>query len=179
MKKIKQMSKFLYIVFIIFLVIIGLLLSVSLIDIPGNFKVYTVQSGSMEPAIHVGSVVFVKPQTNYQKGDIIAFGTDPKTTTTHRINNIISTDDQKMFETKGDANDSPDSTLIQLSLVIGKVLLSIPLLGFLIAFARTQNGLIFLIIIPATIIIYSEILNIKNELVSIVRSKKKDETNDT
>ena len=37
-------------------------------------------------------------------------------------------------------------------LVLGKTLFSIPLIGYVVEFAKTQTGLVLLIIIPAIII---------------------------
>ena len=132
----------------------------------GGIKLLTVQSGSMEPALKMGSVVFVKSQENYQKGEIITFRTagNLKDTTTHRIVGIEEKDGTIYFQTQGDANKTPDGQLVPKDWVVGKVKFAIPYIGYPIAFARTLPGLIILIIIPATIIIYDEILKIREEL---------------
>jgi signal peptidase len=67
--------------------LIAVLLIISVLPITGNFKVLTVLSGSMEPNIHTGSVVVVKPTKDYKIGDVITFGpyTKTQTPTTHRI----------------------------------------------------------------------------------------------
>jgi hypothetical protein len=56
---------------------------------------------------------------------------------------------------------------------LGKVVFSIPLLGYAAGFARTRDGLIVLVIIPATLIVYSELMSIKNETVKLLRERKK------
>jgi len=77
------------------------------------------------------------------------------------------------YVTKGDANDAPDSQAVAEELVLGKTIFSIPLLGYPVSFAKTREGLIILIVIPATMIIYSEILNIKNEAKRLIQERKK------
>ncbi|MDO8515026.1 MAG: signal peptidase I [bacterium] len=135
----------------------------------GNYKMFTVLSGSMEPAIKTGSIVVVKPQPLYQTGDVITFRekNDSKITTTHRIFGI----EDGRFVTKGDANNSTDSTGVADGQIIGKTIFSVPYLGYPVSFTKTQQGLLLLVIIPSIIIIYSEILTIKNE---IMRMLKKD-----
>jgi len=70
-----------------------------------------VQSGSMEPAIHTGSVVMVKPASDYKIGDVITFGEVSKTKApiTHRIYDIKVVDGNPVYITKGDANNAPDA----------------------------------------------------------------------
>lgn len=180
----KKISNLFYGLIITFLIIIAVMVTASALPIPGGFKLFTVQSGSMEPAIHTGSVVLVKPESVYAVQDIITFkntedrnNPSPKFTTTHRIVDIKPNEQgATSFQTKGDANDAPDSTLTDPGLIIGKVMFSVPLLGFPVSFAKTREGLIALIIIPATIIIYSEIVSIKNEVVKLVQKRKHEET---
>jgi len=132
----------------------------------GGIRLFAVQSGSMVPTIRVGSVVFVKPRNEYRKDDIITFYNSAfkKETTTHRIIEIKEKFGSVFLRTKGDANNAPDSDLVPLDRVLGKAMFSIPYAGYLVAFIRTLPGLIFLIIIPAVLIIAEEILKIKKEL---------------
>jgi signal peptidase len=130
----------------------------------GDTRYEPVYTGSMEPAIPVGSVVVIKPANpeTLKVGDIICFKTEaeyPKTVT-HRIIGITS----QGFITKGDANEDPDQWIVKKENVIGKVIAVIPFLGYLGYFVRTPIGFILLIIIPATIIIIMEIRNIVKEL---------------
>ena len=120
----------------------------------------------------------VKPASEYREGEVITFK-DPADrykervarTTTHRIWEVKSKGGATSYITKGDFNPSPDSMPITPDLVLGKVIAKIPLLGYPASFARTVPGLIILIVIPATILIYSEVLSIKKE-VARLRKKK-------
>lgn len=138
-----------------------------------GIKLLTVQSGSMAPTIKTGSLVFIKSQDNYYSGDIVTFqnSTDPSQTTTHRIVNVTQENGFSQFQTQGDANNTPDGLIISKEQIIGKAKLAIPYLGYLVAFVKTLPGLIILILIPAVIIIYEEIINIKNHIKS-KRQKK-------
>lgn len=148
-----------------------------LLPIPGNFESLVVMSGSMEPAIHTGSVAFVKSTGSVQVGDIVTFKNprDPATNFTHRIVSI----ENEIIKTKGDANDSPDSWELTKEDIVGKFLLSIPLLGYPVHFAKTPRGFIFLIILPAALIILDELRTIKNELEKKYALKYAKDTKDT
>lgn len=145
------------------LMLVALLAVVSALQVPETLRLYTVLSGSMEPAIGVGSVVVVRPAENYRPGDIITFSHPQKpsvTTTTHRIRSVS----KEGFITRGDVNDSADAALVRKTNVLGRVILTLPLLGYPVAFAKTLPGLIVLIIIPAILIIYNESQVIYKEL---------------
>jgi signal peptidase len=176
MKKI--LNIFYWLILVIVFIIAGIVASSSL-NIPGGIKFFSVQSGSMEPAIHTGSIVIVKAFSQYHPGDIITFKSEadalnlsPKVTTTHRIFEIQNAKNQELYKTKGDANNAPDQILTNKDLVIGKTIFSIPLLGFPVSFAKTKEGLIILVVIPATIIIYSELLNIKDEALRLIKVRQ-------
>jgi signal peptidase I len=176
--KISNIIKILYGLIIVALLVIIITVLVSYFGIPNGLKLYTVQSGSMEPAIHVGSIVIDHNAKNYARGDIISFSLDnnPKNIVTHRIVGLKAINNKFQYLTKGDANRTPDTGIVQESMILGKVIYSLPLLGYPVAFARTQTGLIVLIIIPSTLIIYSEILNIKNEISKILKKRNEQKT---
>ena len=168
--------KTIYYIFIAFVVIIALLLISSAFPIPGNFKAMTVLSGSMEPAIKMGSVVIVKPMDDYKIGDIITFG-KTKTPTTHRIHDIRITEGSPSYATKGDANDTPDTKEILQRDIIGKVLFSVPYAGYVVTFAQKPIGFMLIIVVPVTFIIYDEFRKVWKEIKKI-RTKKKDKEQD-
>ncbi|HGE72703.1 TPA: signal peptidase I [Candidatus Poribacteria bacterium] len=159
-----------------FIIVVGCAFFVwsSKYPIPGGYKFFTVDSGSMEPKIRTGSLVMVMRRKNYNLGDIITFKVPgSKNTVTHRIIDIIETNHDIYYKVKGDANKVSDSKPVFIENVIGKVIFAIPYLGFPISFAKTLQGLIVLIVIPSTIIIYSEILSIKNEVVKLMMNRRK------
>jgi signal peptidase len=132
------------------------------VSLAGDTRYEPVFSGSMEPAIPVGGIVVIKPvdPETLKIGDIICFKLTEPTSITHRIINITD----QGFITKGDANEDPDQWIVKKENVIGKVILTVPFVGYLGYFVRTPIGFILLIIIPASIIIILEIRNIMKEL---------------
>lgn len=168
-----EIIKLIYNMCAAFLVGLIIVVGISAIPFPHNYKLYTVTSGSMEPTILRGSVVIVKPIKEYKVHDIVTIHTqEPGKTVTHRIIKKIEKDKQVTFKTKGDANTSKDSEVLLPQNIIGKVFFSIPIIGYPIAFSKTLPGLIILIVIPATIIIYNELITIKNEALRLIQKRK-------
>ena len=160
-----MLMKILSYLFLLIVVALGLLLLVSFVPVPGNFEVKIVQSGSMEPTIKTGSLVIVKPSEVYSVGDVIMFGRDTKTQlpTTHRIVADEVRSGVFYYTTKGDANEDPDPQQVAQSEVIGKVLFSIPYLGYVLDFAKKPLGFALLIGVPAAIVVFDEGANIWRE----------------
>jgi len=160
------MLKWFYYLFIVLIAAIALLLLISVVPVPGNYEVLVVLSGSMEPTIKVGSVVVVKPSEDYKIDDIITFSRseDSEVSTTHRIVEIEDEDGRVLYTVKGDINEDPDQDKVLKENVIGKVLFSIPFLGYPLNFAKQPVGFVLLIWIPALIIIWEEIKNIGKEM---------------
>ena len=155
---------------------VGILLIATLFPVPGNYEVKVVLSGSMEPAIKVGSLAIVKPVELYKTGDVITFGKDDRNNipTTHRIIAEQVVSGEFIFTTKGDANDDPDAREVREDEIIGKVIFDIPYLGFILDMARKPLGFVILIGIPAGLVAFDEIGKILREIKKM-RSKKKDE----
>ena len=105
-----------------------------------NYK--TVLTGSMEPAIPVGSIVITKEQSSYEIEDIISFQ-EKGSVITHRIISI----DRERYITKGDANNVADTEKVQQKQILGKVILTIPLLGYLVMWLMSPVGIISLFMI--------------------------------
>lgn len=152
--------KFFSLLLTLFLFLITAFFLFSQLNFFGNYKIYLVQSGSMSPVINTGDLVVVKPNLKYKKGDIITFSSKNNFNITHRIVEIKN----NKVETKGDANQVTDQDLTDIDKILGKVFYIIPYFGYLIMFIKTIPGLIILIIIPSTIIVYSEFVQIKNNI---------------
>ncbi len=169
--------KIIYYVFLGCIAAIAVLLIISIFPITGNYKLLTVLSGSMEPAIHTGSIVIVKPASDYKIGDVITFGPNTKTQTptSHRIFDIKVQGGQSVYITKGDANNGPDQKEIQKKDIIGKVFFDVPYAGYAVAGAQKPWGFAALIILPALIIIGDQAKKIWLEAVKIRKNKNRDE----
>ena len=114
-----------------------LLLAVMAVALPFSvpklfgYQIYNVLTQSMEPAMPVGSAIYVKrcdPQA-LRQGDIITFRLSQATglVETHRV---VENDTQaRQLITKGDANALPDVDPVSYERVVGKVVICIPVLG--------------------------------------------------
>jgi signal peptidase len=130
----------------------------------GGFRVFIVSSSSMEPAIATGSLIvthYVHP-TQLQKEEIITFiaPTKDREFVTHRITSVSHKQDLSVFKTKGDNNKSEDSWMLAGGAVVGKVTMTIPYLGFIVAFIKSKIGILLLILLPALYIIVDEVYSI-------------------
>jgi signal peptidase len=119
----------------------------------------TVLSGSMEPAIGTGSIVFVAetPPEQIQENDVITYRDDGGNFVTHRVVEKIEVLTSVRFRTRGDANDAPDPEPVYQEDVVGTVLFSIPLLGYVVSFGNTTAGYVVLVLVPVMLFIFSEL----------------------
>lgn len=144
---------------------VGLLLLLTVFPIPGfEMDARVVQSGSMEPAIPTGSVVFIRSAEEYRKGDIITYRkNEQETPTTHRIVEVTN-ENRVSYTTKGDANPVQDMNEVKEREVLGSVRFHLPFLGYAINFAREPLGFLLLIMVPVVLIGVDEIKKIIREL---------------
>lgn len=106
-----------------------------------GLQTYVVLSGSMEPYYHVGSVIYVKevPPETLQVGDDISFLISENTVATHRIVEVLQDGSFLRFRTKGTANTTTDEP-VPADKVLGKVVGTIPLLGYVFDFVKHPPG---------------------------------------
>lgn len=157
---------------VVFLVIAGFLAlsTVSVFDL----RSFVVQSGSMEPVVHTGSVILVRKVSEYGVGDIVTHKTSSKDVTiTHRIVREETRDGQKGFVFKGDANTVEDEELVPESDIVGKILFQIPYLGYVVDYVKKPVGFILFIVIPAVIIVYEELRKMIEEIGRLWSRRKK------
>ena len=127
----------------IFLTLFGIGLILTLLgnlNTLGGYKQLIVQSGSMEPTIMTGDVIVIAKAGTYQKNDVITFQDIDKGITTHRVDSVNDIGGEKQFVTKGDANRVQDSDIVSEKEIMGKLILTIPKLGFFISFLRSKIG---------------------------------------
>ncbi|MFZ2556062.1 MAG: signal peptidase I [Minisyncoccia bacterium] len=169
-----------YTVFVSLLLGIAGLLIGSMLPIPGNIELKIVKSGSMEPTIPTGSLVIVKPSTRYSIGDVITFGADTATEipTTHRIIAFTGENGETRYTTKGDANEDADPNPVARQDVIGKIVLHIPYVGFILDFARQPLGFALLIGVPAALVILEEVITITREVKLALRRRRSEKDDD-
>ena len=122
---------------------LGLVLAVDLGPGLGH-ELVVIRGGSMEPAIHLGSVTEVSQArpADLRPGDVVMLKETNGVLVSHRITRIVEQPDGLYIETKGDANASPDPVLVPVALVVGRVDLAIPGLGYLLYLLTIPIGLL-------------------------------------
>ena len=126
-----------------------------------------VRSSSMEPAMRAGALAMMLPieAEDVKVGDIIAFEPpwDPDVIVSHRVIGVRY-DEQILFDTKGDATEDSDPYYVPARNVHGKVIFSIPYLGYaassVIGYVRTWLGFVTLVCIPVVILVGSAIRDV-------------------
>lgn len=137
-------------------------------QVVGAEESYVVISGSMRPTIHVNDAIIVNEVSpaSIHVGDIIVFhgrgerGSDNIDVTTHRVVDIVRTEEGLAFKTKGDANEEADRGLVPASALVGRVMFTIPYIGYIIVFAGTQLGFILLVAIPVGLLMIGEMYDL-------------------
>jgi len=166
------MKRFLKIFGITFVILVGALLFTLSHQI-GGWRAFIITSASMEPTIATGSLIItrVTAPNALQKNDIITFIPPLKHRefVTHRIVEITQKNHVTTLKTKGDNNKNEDPWIVAGGGVVGEIMYSIPLLGYLFSFTQTKLGILFFILLPSTYIIVDEIFS----CVSTIRQHKK------
>ncbi len=138
----------------IFLIVMVLAFGAALVIPQGmGYGTYNIMSGSMEPDIPIGSIIYVKPvePSGIEPGEIIVYNRrvsdeeyDPVGfVVAHRVVSVSQM--QSEFRTKGDANETEDINPVKFSEVLGVVTFHLPFLGQFMAIYTTLPGKICLI----------------------------------
>lgn len=138
-KSVKKTWNVISTVLVVIVVVIALLLVGARLF---GLQVYAVLSGSMEPAYHVGSIIYVKSVDpgEIEVGDPITFVMNEElTVATHRVVRIDT--ENRAFYTKGDANNDPDAAPVNFNNLLGKPVFTIPYLGYVSSFVQSPPGI--------------------------------------
>ncbi len=145
------------------LLLVALLLVNALIPFfTGSKMPLIVLSGSMVPVMLPGDMVISRSvdPNELQVGDVIVFhppGSEPDTLVTHRIISLKE-GKERLFQTKGDANNVQDDFKLPVSNVVGELTFVIPFAGYLPDTVKhNKNIFLFTVILPAGLIILDEI----------------------
>lgn len=194
----KNVTKILSWVLLAFLILIAGLLIYNIVtskiyEIRGQkyepeIALYTIISPSMEPNINVYDVVVTKKVKDFstiKEGDVITFISTSTLgeglTVTHRVKEVVKTEDDIKFRTQGDNNKIPDSSLASSKNVMGKVLFKIPWVGHIQFFLQSKGGWLFALLIPAMLIVAYDVYkvirlsNVKQKVNESIKDKPEDE----
>ena len=166
----KKVAKWLS--YILLGLVLGLAVFAMLLPSVFSGSLAMVRSGSMEPAMPIGSIAVMLPVApeDVQVGDIIVFQPprhptilNPDVIVSHRVIEVQA-DGELYFITKGDAVEDPDIFPIPASNVQGKVVFSFPYLGYVsysvFRYAHTWLGFVFFVCIPTVILVGSAIRDV-------------------
>ena len=118
-----------------------------------GYEFFSIRSGSMEPALPVGSLAIVARQADeIAAGQAVAFKLPSGVVVTHRVVEVVDSETGRFLRTQGDANEDPDPSLIPAAAVIGPVRTDLPLLGYLLAMLGMPIGLVAILSVAATLI---------------------------
>ena len=112
----------------------------NLMPMPFGCGFAVVQSGSMEPTLHVGDLLVVRQQGAYDVNDVVVFQSG-RSLVVHRIVDKSATG----FTTQGDANNTADEP-IETEAVKGKVVGSVAFLGYVMEWLRSPVGILLVLV---------------------------------
>lgn len=131
---------------------VGLLLAPRLL----GWQLETVLSGSMTPALGVGSVVAVAPvdPARVEVGDVVTFRAADRLVT-HRVTEVRP-GAELSFVTKGDANEEVDPAPVEQEALVGRVVLDVPHFGRLTQLLRDPLAFLLLAGVPGLLFVFLE-----------------------
>ena len=114
-----------------------------------GYKPFIVLSGSMEPSIMTGDMVFVKETDpdSLKVGDVIAYKSG-SAVVTHRIVEVKSENGETRYVTQGDANNAADQSLVKPADVEGIYQRRVAGAGNLAMFMQTPTGMSLFVVCP-------------------------------
>lgn len=156
--------------------VLGLVLAVNLGPRLGH-QLVVIRGGSMEPAVHLGSVVDVLnvKATDLRPGDIVTLKEANESVVTHRITRVVQLPDGLYIETKGDANATVDPVLVPASAVTGRVGAAVPDLGYVIYLLTLPLGVLAVMCLALTMLFAVWLLeDVEQEGVVVVEEYESD-----
>lgn len=138
-----------------------------------NYKMVSIKTGSMEPTINIGDLCLVHEvgkSEEYRQGDIVTFLVGD-VYVTHRI---ASDNGDGTYVTMGDANKVADSGSLEKEDILGKVIVTVPVMGFFLEYITNPNGKLVVVVGVVLLVTLSLLLeNVAGK--KKVRNKEREE----
>ena len=114
---------------------------------------YVVMSGSMEPDLPVGSLIFVAPEPSSQirPGDVVTFALTDRVVT-HRVVEVRAGVRGPLLVTKGDANLDTDADPVQVGTTVGVPRFVVPEIGFAVIYVQSYWRALALVLVMALLV---------------------------
>lgn len=149
------------------LVVIAALLAIAFAGVRiAGLTPYAVLTGSMEPELPVGSLVYVRgvDPNDVKPGDAITFELESGTLVTHEVFEVDA--QERTFRTHGianvdgDGNISPDAAPVEWSQLVGVVAFCIPYLGYINNLVTQTPGIYITVSLVAVVIAVSILIEL-------------------
>ncbi len=148
-KRLKKIGSIASTVFVILVVLLAALLVGARVF---HLTPFCVMSGSMEPEYPVGSLIYIKevdPST-VEERQVITYRLPNGTPSTHRVIRIDT--ENRLFYTKGDANNTEDNP-VSFSALMGTPVFKIPFVGYAAFFIQHPPGSYLAIAVGAILLL--------------------------
>ncbi len=154
---------------ILWVVLLGFLALVALPRLT-SYDALIVRGGSMEPAVHLGSIIIIdRDARDPAVGDIVSFREANGDIITHRVVTI----EDGTYATKGDANEAPDLERRFGVNVVGTSIMSIPYVGYAVHVLRQPIAFLLLLLGTGGYLIVGEVRSISQEIRRMLRERAK------
>lgn len=161
----RRLKRFIALLSSLAFALVIVLAAVSFVPRAFGYMPFAVLSGSMEPELPVGSMVFVRQiePADIAVGDNATFYRSDGAVVTHQVYQIDPV--AQMIGTQGIANINADGSIMHdaeqtpFSSVIGTVSFCVPYLGFVNAYCTTMPGLLVVVAVLALLITASIVLD--------------------
>ena len=176
-KVLKKIGSAVIDIFIVVLVLLSIIISISSITAKANngvpdlfgYTPFSVQTDSMKPTLSKGDYIFVEKcdTETLQVGDVITYFTmiqGNRAINTHRIVDVMENNGMLFYQTQGDnteTNPEPDELLLAPGDVIGLYTgKKVPALGAIIDYLSTKMGFFLVILLPVLLFTIYQIYNL-------------------
>ena len=156
----KKIAKYTATTIMVLIMLMGLFVLIGLLL---GWRINTVASGSMDPALRVGETIMTRPvePETINTGDIIVFSSPMHDKLVcHRVVGVEEENSSLYFQTKGDANEESDPWLVPAQNVVSRVQFHTPLLSYISSCVKSPLGFILFMGVPGLIVIGMEIKTI-------------------
>jgi signal peptidase len=151
--------------------VVAVLAATTLVPAVAGYDRYVITSGSMTGTYDTGAIVYAKavPTATLRAGDVITYAPPPgasaTTLVTHRITSIRrGPKGERVFRTKGDANQSADPWRFVLpGATQARVETAVPYVGYAFLALGMRNLRMFVVGVPALLVALSVLLGIFRE----------------
>ena len=172
------------IILMISLLVVVLSITSKSSGVPNIFGIapLSVESESMKDAINPGDLIFTKitngEKTDFKENDIVTFhqtinGEDKLNT--HRIVEVLESNGETVYKTKGDNNFDPDEELKAASQIVAQYTgAKIPFIGGFLSYIRTQTGFFLCILLPMILFFVYEAIRVILNIIAYNKEKAKE-----